>query len=334
MGQVGRRQDPDRPRRVGPSTSPSAPPGWSDTEGLSDTTIKIGQSLVAVGHLRRLRQPRQRRIDFIFGYYNDQGFFKDTPGKTRKVDYIMKDDGYDAARAIPNVDELLDSEKVFAIWTLGTPATLKTYDKINQRCVPQPLAMTAHSAWGDPVNHPWTTGAPNPTYSTEAILWGAFIEQRLNEFPTDRRSRSPRWCRTTTSASSTTRRSSSTSPQSPTLQGPRRLHHRDDRGVRADRHRPDDHAGRGEPRRLHLDAGRHPVHPDLILEAAQNGMKEQAKYLFIAAGRGPARPSSARTSSVVTARPATAGGCSAPGSRTSRTRPSRTIPTSSGSSTS
>ena len=51
----------------------------------------------------------------------------------------MKDDGYDAARAIPNVDEFLDSDKVFAIWTLGTPATLKTYDKINQRCVPQPI---------------------------------------------------------------------------------------------------------------------------------------------------------------------------------------------------
>jgi hypothetical protein len=33
------------------------------------------------------------------------------------------DDGYDAARAIPNVDELLDSEKVFALETLGTPAT-------------------------------------------------------------------------------------------------------------------------------------------------------------------------------------------------------------------
>ena len=47
--------------------------------------------------------------------------------------------------------------------------------------------MTAHSAWGDPVNHPWTTGAPNPTYSTEAILWGSFIEQRLSEFPTDRK---------------------------------------------------------------------------------------------------------------------------------------------------
>ena len=43
--------------------------------------------------------------------------------------------------------------------------------------------MTGHTAWGDPVNHPWTTGAPNPTYSTESILWGSFIEQHISEFP-------------------------------------------------------------------------------------------------------------------------------------------------------
>ena len=38
-----------------------------------------------------------------------------TGNKVRKVAYTMKDDGYDAARSIPNVDELLDSDKVFAV---------------------------------------------------------------------------------------------------------------------------------------------------------------------------------------------------------------------------
>jgi ABC-type branched-subunit amino acid transport system substrate-binding protein len=49
------------------------------------------------------------------------------------------------------------------------------------------MVLTAHAAWGDPVNHPWTTGAPNPTYNVEAILWGAFIEQHIAEFATDRK---------------------------------------------------------------------------------------------------------------------------------------------------
>lgn len=56
------------------------------------------------------------------------------------------------------MDELIDSEKVFAMWTLGSASTLKTYEKLNQRCIPQPLCMTGHPAWGDPLNHPWTTG--------------------------------------------------------------------------------------------------------------------------------------------------------------------------------
>jgi branched-chain amino acid transport system substrate-binding protein len=164
------------------------PQGWSDTEGVSDTTIKIGASVSLSGTYADYGN-YGRGIKFLLDYYSDQGLFKDAEGTVRKVDYVMKDDGYDTARAIPNADELLDSEKAFAVWTLGTPATLKTYDKINQRCVPHPLAITFHSAWGDPVNHPWTTGAPNPTYSTEAILWGAFIEQHLSEFPTDRKIR-------------------------------------------------------------------------------------------------------------------------------------------------
>src|SRR3954452_3504011 len=118
------------------------PAGWSDTEGVSDTNIKIGASIAMSGTYADYAN-LGRAIDFLFGYYNDQGLFKDTTKNvTRKVTYTMKDDGYDAARAIPNVDELLDSDKVFAIWTLGTPPTLKTYDKINQRCVPQPMAMT------------------------------------------------------------------------------------------------------------------------------------------------------------------------------------------------
>src|SRR5690606_18826076 len=46
---------------------------------------------------------------------------------------------------------------------------------------PQPFSQTGHPAWGDPVNHPWTTGL-QMAYNTEAVLWGAFIEQRLEEF--------------------------------------------------------------------------------------------------------------------------------------------------------
>ena len=141
-------------------------------------------------------------------YYADKGAFADSKGKTRKVTYIQKDDGYDPARTIPLVDELIDSEKVFAMITLGSPNTLKTYDKLNQRCIPHIFNQTGHPAWGDPVNHPWTTGL-GLAYTTEAVLWGAFIDDHIASSPMA--SRSPRWCSTTSSARSMTPGSGPTS---------------------------------------------------------------------------------------------------------------------------
>src|SRR4051794_23992499 len=70
--------------------------GWSDTEGVSDTAIKIGASISLSGTYADYAN-LGRAIDFLFNYYNDQGLFKDASnGKTRKVEYTMKDDGYDA----------------------------------------------------------------------------------------------------------------------------------------------------------------------------------------------------------------------------------------------
>ncbi len=159
------------------------PAGWSDTEGITDTSIKIGQSIAQSGTLADYGN-YGKGIDVLFKYYSAKGVFKDVNGKTRNVEYIQKDDGYDANRAIPNVDELLDSQKVFAVWTPGTPATLKVYDKVNQRCVPHPFAMTGHPAWGDPVNHPWTSGAPVASYTTETLFWGDYIEKNFDKLAT------------------------------------------------------------------------------------------------------------------------------------------------------
>ncbi len=155
------------------------PVGWNNTEGLTDTQIKIGNhtplsgTLADAGNISKSAQA-------ILNYYSTTDLFTDSKGKKRAVNMILKDDGYDPTRSIPIVDEFLDSEKVFAIWGLGSPSVMKTYDKINGRCVPHPFAVTGHPAWGDPVNHPWTSGILL-AYNTEAVLWGAFIDQRISE---------------------------------------------------------------------------------------------------------------------------------------------------------
>jgi ABC-type branched-subunit amino acid transport system substrate-binding protein len=155
------------------------PAGWSNTEGLTDTEIKIGHPTALSGTLADYGNISRGEVA-ILQHYSDEGFFIDSEGKDRKVNVVLKDDGYDPARTIPLVDELLDSERSFAIQTLGSPNTMKTYDKLNERCVPNPLPITGHPAWGDPVNHPWTTTA-GFAYNTEAVLWGSFIEERIDE---------------------------------------------------------------------------------------------------------------------------------------------------------
>jgi branched-chain amino acid transport system substrate-binding protein len=157
------------------------PAGWSETEGLTDTEIRIGQTTALSGAYADYGF-RARAIEAMVNHYSEQGAFKDSQGKTRQVNYIIKDDGVDPARTVPLTDELVDSEKVFAQITLGSANGFAVYDKLNERCIPQPFLQSGHPAWGDPVNHPWTTGL-QLAYNTEAVLWGAFIDQHIDEFP-------------------------------------------------------------------------------------------------------------------------------------------------------
>ena len=46
--------------------------------------------------------------------------------------------------------------------------------------MPHPTIISGSPAWGDPVNHPWTTGSLL-SYSTEAVIWGAFIDKNIDE---------------------------------------------------------------------------------------------------------------------------------------------------------
>jgi branched-chain amino acid transport system substrate-binding protein len=156
------------------------PAGWSDTEGVSDTKIKIGHTLGLSGIYAN--NSTAQGLAVMLDYNGSKGNFKDVAGKTRTVDYLPKDDNTDPARTPAITDELIDSEKIFADITSASANTFKVYDKLNQRCIPHSVILSGHPAWGDPVNHPWTTGY-QVSYVTESIMWGAFIDQHLSEFP-------------------------------------------------------------------------------------------------------------------------------------------------------
>ncbi len=154
----------------------ACPDDWSNTTGITDSQIRIGHTTAQSGNLAAYGNIAYGWQNY-FNWLNDNDpiMVGDAP---RELTLIIKDDAYVAAQTIEFVDELIEAENVFSILTLGSPNTLAVYDKLNEECIPQPFVMTGHPAWGDPVNHPWTTGM-QMSYSTEAILWGSWIKENL-----------------------------------------------------------------------------------------------------------------------------------------------------------
>ena len=150
------------------------PDGWSDTTGITRSEIRIGSSTPLSGILSRFGQVGTGMQNY-FDWVNEND-----PVAGRQITLVTKDDGYVAQKTIEIVDALIDTENVFSIPTLGSPNILAVYDRLNSECIPQPFVVSGHPAWGDPVVHPRTTGL-QLAYTTEATLWGTWIEQNLTD---------------------------------------------------------------------------------------------------------------------------------------------------------
>ena len=145
------------------------PEGWNNDEGLDDGVITIGVTTANSGSLA-VYGNIYTGLGAYFDMINDQGGIG---GYTFEV--IVKDDEYVATKTIEAWSEFFQSTKPLVGHTLGSPNTFSVQPEFNAQCVPQVMVATGHQAWGDPVNHPWTTGY-QLSYASEALLWGAWIE--------------------------------------------------------------------------------------------------------------------------------------------------------------
>src|SRR4051794_9095421 len=67
-------------------------------------------------------------------------YLNDTRGgiNGRKISFNILDDSYDPSKAVPLYQQMVEKDKVFAIFgALGTPSGLATWDYTNARKVPQ-----------------------------------------------------------------------------------------------------------------------------------------------------------------------------------------------------
>ena len=138
-------------------------------DGVSDTEIKIGNTNPYSGPASAYAAIG-KTIDTYFKSVNESGGING-----RKVKFISMDDGYVPSKTVEVVREMVESDKIFALFqSLGTPCNTAIHKYMNQKKVPQLYVATGASKWGDPKNFPWTMGF-QPDYHTEGVIYAKHI---------------------------------------------------------------------------------------------------------------------------------------------------------------
>jgi branched-chain amino acid transport system substrate-binding protein len=93
----------------------------------------------------------------------------------RKINFVTLDDGYNPAKTVEVVRQLVEQDKVLCLFnTLGTPSNTAIQKYMNQKKVPQLYVATGASKWGRPKEFPWTMGY-QPDYHTEAVIYAKHL---------------------------------------------------------------------------------------------------------------------------------------------------------------
>ncbi|HEY8844967.1 MAG TPA: ABC transporter substrate-binding protein [Gaiellaceae bacterium] len=94
----------------------------------------------------------------------------------RKIRYLYRDDGYDPSKTIDRTRELVQQDKVFAIFnSVGTEHNLAIRGYLNAAKVPQLFVGTGASAIGRRPNaYPWTIGYL-PSFEGEGAIYGRYV---------------------------------------------------------------------------------------------------------------------------------------------------------------
>src|SRR6478752_808306 len=144
----------------GTNTTPQAnSPGVTDKEILIESTFPLSGGASAYATIAKGEQA-------FFAYQNAQGGVNG-----RKITQNVLDDGYDPAKTVALVRQIVTQDNAFAVFgPLGSPPNLAIRQYLNDQKVPQLFVATGASTWGaDYKTYPWTIGW-QPDYVSEAKI--------------------------------------------------------------------------------------------------------------------------------------------------------------------
>lgn len=145
--------------------------------GITDSTVKLGGSYPLSGPASAYATIA-KAAQAAFKKVNKTGGVKMADGKTRTIEFIVYDDGYEPNRGIENARRLIEQDKVFALFdTLGTPVNSAIVEYVNKQQVPHLFLSTGASKFGAHVDKwPWTIGW-QPAYSLEAAVYAEYLKK-------------------------------------------------------------------------------------------------------------------------------------------------------------
>jgi branched-chain amino acid transport system substrate-binding protein len=138
--------------------------------GVTSSEVLIGGTTPLSGTASAY-QSVARGAAAYFRYVNAHGGVN-----KRKIRYVYKDDGYDPSRTVERTRELVQQDKVFAIFnSLGTEHNLATRAYLNALKVPQLFVASGATTFGrDSRQYPWTIGY-QPNYRAEGTIYGRYV---------------------------------------------------------------------------------------------------------------------------------------------------------------
>jgi branched-chain amino acid transport system substrate-binding protein len=145
----------------------------SDT-GITPTQILIGSHQPLTGPVAPGYSEISRASNAYFSYVNAHGGVFG-----RKIVYKYLDDAYNPTTTVSVVHQLIQQDKVFAIFNgLGTPTHLNVVQFINASKVPDVFVASGCVCWNDPSKYPDTFGY-QLDYIREGKILGSYVKQHF-----------------------------------------------------------------------------------------------------------------------------------------------------------
>lgn len=153
---------------AGPAAAADYGPGVTDTEIKLGSTNPFSGPASAYGTIARAASAYFDKVNAEQGGVNG-----------RKINFIMRDDGYSPPKTVEQARKLVEQDRVLAMFqNLGTPTNTAIVKYLNAKKVPHLFVATGASKWDQPDKYPWTTGW-QPSYQTEAKVYAKYILDNL-----------------------------------------------------------------------------------------------------------------------------------------------------------